>query len=108
MVMSMYSKTMRLVNTFRLEGRLATPSSSRNDIAARWRKPHKFVRSVLGYQEKVVIDSSGGLLAHRVTLADSSDFAGIEPLLDRLPLDPTSLRGDTGYRSGRLRYMLRR
>ena len=81
---------------------------SRVDPDARWRKPNNQSRAIFGYKENLIVDKSGFILARGVTSADASDLEGIEPLLDRLPLEPRSLAADTGYRSGRLRQRLRR
>jgi transposase len=77
------------------------------DPDARWRKIGKRL-PVLGYKENLIVDKSGFILARRVTPADASDTEGILPLLDRLPIKPRSLCADTGYRSLRLRFLLRR
>ena len=77
------------------------------DPDARWRKIGKRP-PILGYKENLVVDRSGFILARGVTPADASDAAGLEPLLLRLPAKPQSLCADTGYRSLRLRFLLRR
>lgn len=85
-------------------GRLAL---SHVDPDARWAKVGKRP-AVLGYKEHLVVESSGFILARGVSPANTSDTAGLEVLLDRLPLSPRSLCGDSGYRSLRLRFLLRR
>jgi transposase len=85
-------------------GRLAL---SHVDPDARWAKVGKRP-AVLGYKEHLVVDRSGFILARGVTPANASDTAGLEVLLDQLPLSPRSLCGDSGYRSLRLRFLLRR
>ena len=85
-------------------GRLAL---SPVDPDARWAKVGKRP-AVLGYKEHLVVESSGFILARGLTRANVSDTAGLEPLLDRLPLEVRSLCGDSGYRSLRLRFRLRR
>jgi IS5 family transposase len=87
------------------EGRLPL---SRVDPDARWRKPNDHQPAILGYKENLIVDKSGFILAREVTRADASDLVGIEPLLERLPVEPRSFAADTGYRSGRLRQLLRR
>jgi transposase len=83
-------------------GRLPLPL---HDPDARWRTIRG--RTVLGYKEHLIADRSGFILAHDHTGADASDTAGALPLLDRLPLHPTSLTADTAYRAGRFRRELR-
>lgn len=85
-------------------GRLAL---SPVDPDARWSRVRKRP-AVLGYKEHLIVDHSGFILARRATPADVSDCLGIEPLLDQLPFAPKSLCGDSGYRSLRLRFLLRR
>lgn len=77
------------------------------DPDARWRKIGSRP-TVLGYKENLIVDKSGFILARGVTPADASDVAGLEPLLSLLPIKPRSRCGDTGYRSLRLRFLLRR
>jgi transposase len=85
-------------------GRLALSSV---DPDARWSRVRKRP-AVLGYKEHLIVDRSGFILARRTTPADVSDSLGLEPLLEQLPLEPKSLCGDSGYRSLRLRFLLRR
>ena len=84
-------------------GRLPLP---RHDRDARWRGGRG--RAVLGYKQHLIADRSGFILAQTHTGADVADTTGALPLLDQLPLHPTSLAADTGYRAGRFRRLLRR
>lgn len=77
------------------------------DPDARWRKIGKRL-PLLGYKENLLVDRSGFILARGVTPADASDADGLIPLLDRLPFQPKGLCADTGYRSLKLRFLLRR
>jgi transposase len=78
------------------------------DPEARWRRPNKELRAVLGYKENVIADKSGFILARGVTPGTASDPQGAEALVDRLPLHPKSMTGDAGYRAGQFRWFLRR
>ena len=78
------------------------------DPEARWRRPSKHRKAVLGYKEHVIADKSGFIMAREITPGDASDPEGAEPLLDRLPLPPKSLCADAGYRAGHFRQVLRR
>lgn len=78
------------------------------DPEARWRRPSKERRAVLGYKENVIVDKSGFILARGVTPGTASDPEGAEALVNRLPLGPESMAGDAGYRAGGFRCFLRR
>jgi transposase len=84
-------------------GRLPLPL---HDPDARWRGRRG--RAILGYKQHLIADRSGFILAQRHTGADVADTTGALPLFDHLPLPPTRLTADTGYRAGRFRRILRR
>lgn len=84
-------------------GRLPLPL---HDLDARWRTIRG--RVVLGYAEHLIVDRSGFILARESTGADVTDAAGALPLLDRLPVVPTSLTADSGYRALVFRRSLRK
>lgn len=80
---------------------------SPTDPDARWRKIGARP-AILGYKENLVVDRSGFIVARGLTPANASDPDGLEPLLGSLPIQAKSLAADTGYRSLRLRFLLRR
>lgn len=78
------------------------------DPDARWRRPRSYRPAILGYKEHVIVDKSGFILARQVTPADVGDAEGAEALLDRLPIVPRSLTGDSSYGAGYFRQVVRR
>ena len=75
------------------------------DTGARWRsRPGKLTG--LHYQENVVVDRGGFILARGVTHASEGEWKALPALLERLPIKPLSLAADTAYSVGQLRELL--
>ena len=85
------------------EGRLPL---SPVDTDARWKTTRARQASGLQYQENVIVDLGGFILSRGVTHASERESKAVPDLLDRLPLAPVSLAGDTGYSEGSLRELL--
>ena len=76
------------------------------DTDARWKTTRAGKASGLQYQENVIVDLGGFILSRGVTHASERESKAVPDLLDRLPLPPVSLAGDTGYSEGSLRELL--
>ncbi len=76
------------------------------DTDARWRTTRPGKASGLQYQENVIVDLGGFIVARGVTHASERESKAVPDLLERLPLRPVSLAGDTGYSEGSLRELL--
>ena len=76
------------------------------DTDARWRTTRAGRASGLQYQENAIVDRGGFILSRGVTHASERESNAVAALLDRLPLNPVSLAGDSGYSGGRLRQLL--
>ena len=76
------------------------------DTDARWRTTRPGKPSGLNYQENVITDRGGFILARGVTHASIGEWKAVPQLLEQLPLQPVSLTGDTAYNAGELRQIL--
>ena len=76
------------------------------DTDARWRTSRPGKPSVLHYQENLIVDLGGFIVSRGVTHASEGEWKAVPDLLERLPLLPISLAGDTGYNVGQLRKLL--
>ncbi len=76
------------------------------DTDARWKTTRARQASGLQYQENVIVDLGGFILSRGVTHASERESKAVPDLLERLPLTPVSLAGDTGYSEGSLRELL--
>ena len=76
------------------------------DTDARWRTTRPGKPSGLIYQDNVIADRGGFILAREITHASIGEWKAVPQLLERLPLQPVSLTGDTGYNAGELRQLL--
>ena len=76
------------------------------DTDARWRTSRPGKPSGLHYQENVIVDLGGFIVARGVTHASQGEWKAVPDLLDQLPMEPVSLAGDTGYNAGQLRELL--
>ena len=76
------------------------------DTDARWRTSRAGKASGLQYQEKVIVDRGGFILSRGVTHASESESKAVPKLIEKLPLQPVSLAGDTGCSEGQLRQLL--
>ena len=76
------------------------------DTDARWRTTRPGKPSGLNYQDIAIADRGGFILAREVTHASTGEWKAVPQLLERLPLQPVSLSGDTGYNAGELRQHL--
>ena len=75
------------------------------DTDARWRTTRPSKPSGLKYQENVITDRGGFVLARDVTHASIAEWKSVPQLLEQLPLQPVSLMGDTAYNAGELRQL---
>ena len=76
------------------------------DTDARWRTLWSGNALGLPDQENVIVDLSGFILPQWATHASERESKAAPALLERLPLLPVSLAGDTGYSEGSLRELL--
>ena len=76
------------------------------DTDARWRTSRAGKASGLQYQENVIVDRSGFILSREVTHASERESKAVPGLIEKLPLQPVSLAGDTGYSEGQFRQLL--
>ena len=76
------------------------------DTDARWRTSRPGKPAGLHYQENAIVDLGGFILSRGVTHASEGEWKAVPRLLERLPLQPVSLAGDTGYNVGELRQLL--
>ena len=60
----------------------------------------------LCYQDNVIVDLGGFIVARGVTHASQGEWKAIPQLLEQLPVHPVSLTMDTGYSAGELRQLL--
>ena len=91
----------------RPEGRMPlNPVDFHADTDARWRTSRTGKASGLQYQENVIVDRGGFILSRGVTHASERESKAVPDLLERLPLQPVSLAGDTGYSEEQLRQLL--
>ena len=76
------------------------------DTDARWRTTRAGRASGLQYQENAIVDRGGFILSRGVTHASEQESKTVSGLIEKLPLPPVSLAGDSGYSDGRLRQLL--
>ena len=76
------------------------------DTDARWRNSRPGKPSGLNYQENVIVDLGGFIVARGVTHASEGEWKALPALLEKLPLRPVSLAVDTAYSVGQLRELL--
>ena len=76
------------------------------DTDARWRTTRAGRASGLQYQKNLIVDRGGLILSRGVTHASERESKVVATLIEKLPLRPVSLAGDSGYSDGRLRQLL--
>ena len=76
------------------------------DTDARWRATRSGKSSGLNYQENVIVDLGGFIVARGVTHASEGEWKALPELLEKLPLKPVPLAADTAYSVGQLRELL--
>ena len=76
------------------------------DTDARWRTGSSKRPAELCYQDNVIVDLGGFILARGVTHASQGEWKAVPDLLEQLPIHPVSLTMDTGYSTGELRQIL--
>ena len=59
----------------------------------------------MNYEDNVIADRGGFILARGITHASTGEWKAVLQRLERLPLQPVSLTGDTGYNAGELRQL---
>ena len=76
------------------------------DTDARWRTSSPKRPAELCYQDNVMVDLGGFIVARGVTHASQGEWKAIPQLLEKLPIHPVSLTMDTGYSAVELRQLL--
>ena len=76
------------------------------DTDARWRTTRAGRTWWLQYQENAIVDRGGFILSRGATHASERESKAVAALMEKLPLRPVSLDGDSGYGDGRLRLLL--
>ena len=83
------------------KGRLAL---SPVDTDARWRTTGKRdTKGKLHYQENVIVEGGGFIVARKATHASEGEWKAVEGMLEQLPVTPETFAADTAYTAGRLR-----
>ena len=77
------------------------------DTDARWRTTRSGKPSGLNYQESIIVDLGGFIVAREITHASEGEWKALPELLEKLPLKPVSLAAGTAYSVGQLRNSLR-
>ena len=77
------------------------------DTDARWRTTRHERRPNLHYQENVIVDRDGFIVARKASHASGGDWRPLMGMIVQLPVRPESLAADTGYNDGRLRKYLK-
>ena len=77
------------------------------DTDARWRTKRRDKRPDLHYQENVIVDRGGFIVARKAAHASEGDCRPVVKMLEQLAIGPASLAADTGYNDGRLRQHLK-
>ena len=76
------------------------------DTDARWRTSSSKRPAELCYQDNVIVDLGGFILARGVTHASQGEWQAVPQLLEHLAIHPVSLTMDTGYSTGELSQLL--
>ena len=76
------------------------------DTDARWRTSSSKRPAELCYQDNVIVDLGGFIVARGVTHASQGEWKAVPRLLEQVPIHPVSLTMDTGYSTGELRQIL--
>ena len=76
------------------------------DTDARWRTGSSKRPAELCYQDNVIVDLGGFIVARGVAHASQGEWKAVPGLLEQLPIHPESLTMDTGYSTGELRQIL--
>ena len=74
------------------------------DTDARWRSAGRLdKKGKLHYQENVIVERGGFIVARKVTHASEGEWKAVGRMLEQLPVTPETFAADTGYTAGRLR-----
>ena len=77
------------------------------DTDARWRTTKiRDTKGKLCYQENVIVESGGFIVARKATHASEGEWKAVGGMLKQLPATPETFAADTGYNAGRLRERL--
>ncbi len=76
------------------------------DTDIRWRTGSSKQPAELCYQDNVIVDLGGFIVARGVTHASQGEWKAVPRLLEQLPIHPVSLTMDTGYSTRELRQIL--
>ena len=76
------------------------------DTGARWRTTRSGKPSGLNYQENVIVELGGFIVARGITRASEGEWKALPELLEKLPLKPMSLAANASYSVGQLREFL--
>ena len=73
------------------------------DTDARWRTNRPERPGYLSYQENIVVDRGGFIVARAIAHSSGAEWKALLPMLEEAPIQPVSLTADTGYSAGQLR-----
>ena len=76
------------------------------DADARWRTTRPEKPAFLSYQENIVVDRGGFIMARTVAHSSEAEWKALLPMLEEVPIKPVSLAADTGYTADQLRQSL--
>ena len=76
------------------------------DTDARWRTTRPERPGYLSYQENIVVDRGGFIVARATAHSSGAEWKALMPMLEEVPIQPASLTADTGYSAGQLRRSL--
>ena len=76
------------------------------DTDARWRTTRPERPGYLSYQENIVVDRGGFIVARATAHSSGAEWKALLPMLEEAPIQPASLTADTGYSAGQLRRSL--
>ena len=76
------------------------------DTDARWRNTGRRTKGKLYYQENVIVERGGFIVARRATHASEGEWKAVDGMLRQLPVKPETFAADTAYTAGILRKRL--
>ena len=77
------------------------------DTDARWRTTgRRDTKGKLHYQETVIVERGGFIVARRATHASEGEWKAVDGMLRQLPITPETFAADTAYTAGSLRKRL--
>ena len=76
------------------------------DTDARWRNTGRRTKGKLYYQENVIVERGGFIVARRATHASEGEWKAVDGMLRQLPVKPETFAADTAYTAWILRKRL--